>query len=182
MRKYSEQKWRLCSASIFPWERFREQCHNSMSILLICGWQNGKCHFISEISYFFRLLLVIPACRHTGYGDDAFKFVFRVLVLFPSDKIMLVYLDNLGSSIFQQTSWQFPSAMENLILKSRSQITFILQVQTNMQKYLCRYFHGEDNLTLPIFYHFNNLSGTCLRPSAYIRLVQITCNRKVPFV
>lgn len=99
------KKWRLCSTSVFPWEKFSEQCHNPMSILLICRWQNGKCHFISEMSYFFLLPLVIPACRHKGYGDDSFKLMFRVLALLLSNKLMLVHFDNLGSSIFHHTSW-----------------------------------------------------------------------------
>lgn len=42
------------------------------------------------------------------------------------------------------------------------------------------YFHREDNLTLPIFYHFNNLSETCLRSSAYIKLVPIIVTGECP--
>lgn len=99
------KKWRLCSASVFPWEKFGEQGHNPMSILLINGWQNGKCHFISEMSYFFLLLLVIPAYRHKGCRDDSFKLMCRVRTLLLSDKLILVYFGNLRSSIFYHTGW-----------------------------------------------------------------------------
>jgi len=43
-------------------------------------------------------------------------------------------------------------------------------------------FHKEDNLTLRIFYHLNNLSEMCSRSSAYVELGQITSNRRVPFL
>lgn len=92
-----KKTWRLHSVSILPWENLREQCHNPVSILSIYKWQNGKCHHISEMNYFFLLLLVIPAWRHQGYGDDSFKPLFGVLAPLLSGKLMLVYLDNLGA-------------------------------------------------------------------------------------
>lgn len=46
---------------------------------------------------------------------------------------------------------------------------------------VCLSFLKEDNLTLQIFYHFNNLSETCSRSSAYTKRGQITSNRRVPF-
>lgn len=87
------------------------------------------------MSYFLLLPLVIPACRHKGYGDDSFKLVSGVLALLQSDKLMLVYFDNLGSSNHSCWPWHY----ERLNSPKKTQETQRppqSNLQINIQDYL----------------------------------------------